>query len=231
MKLKEFTSGLIHLLYPQLCEGCSRSLLAAEQVLCTGCLLQLSKTEYHDIADNDTALRLAGRIPFQHATSFAWFTDGGLLQHLMHGLKYAGKKNIGIFLGSQFGTELVACSWGSIIDAIIPVPLAPGKEASRGYNQSALIAQGISAQLHIPVLTKQLLRTRNTESQTQKSRSERIENMKDAFSVSDAASLQQKHVLLVDDVLTTGATLEACALALAHTPGITISIASIGLAN
>ncbi|MGN6568555.1 MAG: ComF family protein [Flavipsychrobacter sp.] len=231
MKLKEFTSGLIHLLYPQLCEGCSRSLLASEQVLCANCLLQLPMTEYHDVADNDTALRLAGRIPFRHATSFAWFTDEGLLQHLMHGLKYAGKKDIGIFLGNQFGSELAACSWGSNIDAIIPVPLAPEKEAFRGYNQSTLIARGISSGLHVPVLDKQLIRIRNTESQTQKNRSERIENMKDAFSVCDTASLQQKHILLIDDVLTTGATLEACALALAHVSGIKVSIASIGIAG
>lgn len=231
MKLKEFTSGLIHLLYPQLCEGCSRPLLASEQVLCANCTLQLPRTEYHDIPDNDTALRFAGRIPFHHTTSFAWFTDEGLLQHLMHGLKYAGKKNIGTFLGSLFGTELAACTWGSTIDAIIPVPLASGKEASRGYNQSTLIARGISSALQVPVLDKQLIRTRNTESQTQKSRSERIENMRDAFCVTDAASVEQKHILLIDDVLTTGATLEACALALADVPGIKISIASVGIAG
>lgn len=231
MKFKEFTAGLVHLLYPQLCEGCSRSLLASEQVLCASCLLQLPCTEYHDIADNDTALRLAGRISFQHATSFAWFTDGGLLQHLMHGLKYNGKKNIGIFLGGKFGTELATCTWGSNIDAIIPVPLAPEKERARGYNQSTLIAQGIGNKLHIPVLDSALIRIRNTESQTQKSRSERIENMKDAFSVQDAASVRDKHMLIIDDVLTTGATLEACALTLTAVPGVRISIASIGLAN
>jgi ComF family protein len=231
MKLKEFASGFAHLLYPQLCEACSRPLLGTEHVLCTACSIQLPKTEYHHIQDNDTALRLAGRIPFQHATSFAWFTNDGLLQHLLHGLKYAGKKEIGIYLGTQFGIDLAACPWSAEIDAIIPVPLAPKKEAARGYNQSTLIATGLSRQLRVPVHSNVLLRTRNTESQTSKSRSERLENMKDAFLVQNTHLLENKHVLIIDDVLTTGATIEACAIALKTVPGIKVSICSIGIAN
>lgn len=231
MKLKEIAVGLIHLLYPRLCEGCAKPLLTAEQVLCTGCHAHLPKTEYHDINDNDTALRLAGRIPFQYATSFAYFTNDGLLQHLMHGLKYKGRKEIGIYLGRQFGIDLSGSTWATGIDFILPVPLSRRKEASRGYNQSALIAKGMSDTLNIPVLYDTLLRTRHTESQTQKSRAERIDNMKDAFTIHNQQLLAHKHVLIIDDVLTTGATIEACALALKDVPDVKISIASIGLAT
>lgn len=231
MKIKEITAGLVHLLYPRLCEGCTKPLLTAEQVLCTGCNAHLPKTEYHDIHDNDTALRLAGRIPFQYATSFAYFTNDGLLQHLMHGLKYNGKKEIGLYLGRQFGIDLSGSTWISGIDFILPVPLSHKKEAKRGYNQSALIARGMSDALNIPLLYDALLRTRDTESQIKKSRAERIDNMKDAFTIHRPEVLAQKHVLIIDDVLTTGATIEACALALKDVPGIKLSAASIGLAN
>ena len=121
--------------------------------------------------------------------------------------------------------------WHSGIDAIVPVPLHPEKEAARGYNQSVLIAEGMSEVLNIPVLEKALQRTKNTESQTQKTREQRIENMQSAFSVPNAPIVQGKHLLLVDDVLTTGATLEACALALKTMPSVNISIATIGIAS
>jgi len=230
MFVKELAHGLVHLFYPRLCEGCSKALLPGEDVLCLGCSLELPGTAYHNIADNDTALRLAGRLPFIHATSYAHFTNDGLLQHLLHGLKYMNKKETGRYLGKQFAFELQKTDWISSIDMIIPVPLHPKKEAQRGYNQSVLIGEGMSKVLHIPINDKSLIRVRQTESQTQKTRAQRLENMKDAFVVKDTSGLKGKHVLLIDDVLTTGATLEACALALLQEQDIRLSIATIGIA-
>jgi ComF family protein len=205
-------------------------LLLQEKVLCISCTPYLPETGYHHIPDNDTALRFAGRIPFQQATSYAYFTAEGLLQHLLHGLKYDDKQEIGVYLGQQFGHSLKQTSWIDDVDAIIPVPLHPKKEALRGYNQSGLIAEGLNDILSIPVIDKELYRTRHTESQTKKSRTERIDNMKEVFAVRNTSTLSNKHVLLIDDVLTTGATLEACALVLLSVPGIRISFGTVGIA-
>lgn len=230
MLLKEVTQGLIHLLYPRLCEGCATPLLQQEQVLCLNCLLQLSKTNFHNDENNETALRFAGRVAVQRATSYAHFINDGLLQHLLHRLKYKGQKEIGLFLGRQFAYDLQQTNWIAGIDLLIPVPLHPKKQAVRGYNQSTLIAEGMSAVLKIPVQNNTLKRLRYTESQTQKSRTERMDNMRNAFAITNVQALQDKHVLLIDDVLTTGATLEACAQPLLAC-NAKISITTIGLAS
>jgi ComF family protein len=228
--LKDIQTGLLHLFYPRLCEGCSRQLLPAEEVLCIGCTPQLPETRYHDTADNETALRFAGRVPFAHATSFAYFTNDGLLQHLLHGLKYKGKKEIGYYLGQKLAGDLRQTDWASSIDMIIPVPLHKSKKAKRGFNQSMLIAEGMSKILNVPASENHLVRIRDTESQTHKTRTERVNNMAAAFKMAKPGSLTGKHILLCDDVLTTGATLEACALALMDEESIKISIATIGIA-
>ncbi len=232
--MKELGAGLAHLFYPSLCEGCSKPLVAGELVLCVSCALQLPETTYASIADNETANRFAGRVPFVYATSLAWFTDDGLLQHLLHGLKYRDKKETGIYLGRLLGAQLqkglTALPGATPIDLVIPVPLHKAKRAHRGYNQSMLIAEGISEVLGIPASDEILVRMRNTESQTNKSRAERINNMEAAFQLRPRSGLTGKHILLCDDVLTTGATLEACALALSAGKTIKISLASVGIA-
>lgn len=227
---KNIFSGIAHLLYPRLCEGCSKPLLSAEEVLCLSCSMHMPLTGYHHIADNETAMRFAGRIPFQHATSLAYFTAEGLLQHLLHGLKYRSKKDIGIYLGALLGQELLQTNWIDDIDAVVPVPLHTKKEASRGYDQALLIAEGLANVIHKPVLTKAIMRVRHTETQTKKTREERVDNMRDAFVVRKKDVLTFKHLLLIDDVLTTGATLEACASALLSVPGVKISMATVGIA-
>jgi ComF family protein len=228
--VREMSQGLVHLFYPRLCEGCGKPLLKGEQVLCISCGLQLPETGYHDIEDNETALRFAGRVPFYHATSLAWFITDGLLQHLIHGLKYKGKKETGIYLGSRLGIRLKETDWGKGIDVIVPVPLHPAKQAKRGYNQSMLIAQGIGKTMGIPASDKLLVRTRDTQTQTKKTRAERVTNMEGAFKTGNRETLKNKHILLCDDVLTTGATLESCILALLNEESIKISIATIGIA-
>jgi ComF family protein len=230
--IKDLGHGISHLFYPRLCEGCSKPLLAEEEVLCLNCnVFNLPRTAYHHIAENETAMRFAGRVPIIKATSFAYFTTDGLLQHLLHQLKYKERKGIGIFLGKQLGYDLKQLDWQKGIDFIVPVPLHPEKEAARGYNQTELIARGLGDALKIPVITNLLYRTRNTESQIQKSREQRISNMHDAFEVRNSEKYTSKHMLLIDDVLTTGATLEACATALLTIPQTRVSIATIGVAN
>lgn len=230
--LKSLGHGLGHLVYPRLCEGCSKPLLQEEQVLCLNCsIYNLPRTAYHHIHENETFMRFAGRVSIEMATSLAYFTNEGLLQHLLHGLKYDDKKEIGTYLGAQLGYDLKQVNWQEGIDAIIPVPLHPKKEAQRGFNQAKIIAEGMGDVLNMPVYDKVLERSRFTETQTQKTREERIENMKDAFAVKEPQIISKKHVLLVDDVLTTGATLEACAQALLAISGVQVSIASIGIAS
>jgi ComF family protein len=228
--LKEIRHSIIHLFYPRLCEGCGKPLITEEEVLCISCSLQVPETGYHDIEDNETALRFAGRVPYINATSYAYFTNDGLLQHLVHGLKYGNKKETGYYLGRRFGRSLQKTGWIGEIDMIIPVPLHKAKKAKRGYNQSMLIAEGMGEILHIPVSENILLRVKDTESQTHKTRSERVNNMAGAFTINGKSQLKGKHILLCDDVLTTGATLEACAMALMKEESIKISIATIGIA-
>jgi ComF family protein len=228
--LKELNKGFVHLFYPSLCEGCRKPLVENEEVLCISCSLQLPETAYHNVPDNETAMRFAGRIPFMYATSFGWFTNDGLLQHLVHGLKYKGKKDNGRYLGSLLGKRLREANVQPGVDMIIPVPLHKSKRAKRGYNQSMLIAEGISAALGVPASDDLLTRVRDTESQTAKTRAERVENMTEAFRLKEGAQLAGKHILLCDDVLTTGGTLEACALALMKEESVKISLVTIGIA-
>jgi ComF family protein len=229
--LQQIADGLTHLLFPRLCAGCSKPLLPEEEVLCLNCnVYYLPRTAYHHLHENETILRFAGRFPFEKATSLAYFTSEGLLQHLLHELKYNDRKDIGIFLGRQLAYDLEQTKWANGIDAIVPVPLHPDKEKLRGYNQSIIISEGMSKVLDMPAMGNALLRIRNTESQTQKTREERILNVQEAFAVKDTEKIKGKHLLLVDDVLTTGATLESCAIALLQTPGVRISIATIGIA-
>ncbi|MCW3122804.1 MAG: ComF family protein [Flavipsychrobacter sp.] len=175
--LRELAHGLVHLFYPRLCEGCAKPLLAAEDVLCISCDMKMPETGYHNIAGNETEIRFSGRVPFSHATSFAYFTADGLLQHLLHGLKYQDKKEIGGFLGKRFGESLKQADWVSSVDMIIPVPLHKAKLASRGYNQSMLIAESMGKVLGIPANDRVLTRVRDTETQTHKTRIERVNNM------------------------------------------------------
>ncbi|WP_345079646.1 ComF family protein [Nemorincola caseinilytica] len=230
LSLYELRQGFTHLFYPTLCDGCRKPLVAGEQVMCIGCADQLPETGYHAMPGNETEVRFSGRIPFVWATSYAWFTTDGLLQHLLYGLKYRNRPDIGTFLGRRFAASLHAAGRGGDIDLIIPVPLHASRQADRGYNQSMVIAQDLGSDLGIPVSDTLLHRVRYTESQTSKTRQERAENMAGAFSLSDAAAISGKHILIIDDVLTTGATIEACAQALLAAAGVRISIATIGIA-
>lgn len=228
---QELLHGLTHVFLPRLCEGCQTPLLQQEEILCLSCFQHLPRTDWHLIDDNEAAMRFAGRVPYEQVTALAVFTPDGLLQHLLHRLKYKDQQAIGIFFGKQLGYALLESSWLQQVDVLIPVPLHPKKEAKRGYNQSALIAEGVATVTGKKHLPKALHRVKHTESQTQKSREERVANVADAFHIPDPRALTGRHVLLLDDVLTTGATIEAVAKTLLQVPQLKLSIATVGIAT
>jgi ComF family protein len=199
-------NDLLSLFFPQLCAGCNTPLVKGEDILCLNCLADLPKTNYVDGIDNPVALHFLGRVNISYATSFCHFDKGGRIQHLLHQLKYKGRKEIGY--------------------KIVPVPLHPRKERSRGYNQSIEICKGISESMKRPIISGNLIRQIHTSSQTHKGRYERWENVSGIFRVKDCDAFAGKHLLLVDDVITTGATLEACCHPLLDIPGVKVSIAA-----
>ncbi len=221
---------IISLFYPRLCAGCNISLVKGEELLCLNCIADLPRTNYHLVKENPVFQQFIGRVSIEHATSFCRFDKGGRLQHLLHQLKYNGNREIGHKMGLLFGYDLIESNLYGTIDAIIPVPLHPAKEKKRGFNQSAEICKGLSEAMNRPLLTGYLNRDLYTESQTRKGRFERWENVSGIFSVKNCEVIKGLHLLLVDDVITTGATLEAAASPLLEIQGVKVSIATLACA-
>jgi ComF family protein len=219
----------IDLFYPRLCFGCSRNLYQHELDFCWNCLHELPRTRLHNLPGNPLERLFWGRFEVEAVTSFLYFTKNGIAQNLLHRLKYDGAQQLGIRLGEMLGTELKQSNRFSGIDWVVPVPLHPKKEKLRGYNQSMLIARGVANGLQVRCSGQLLLRNSDTSSQTRKSRFERWENVSSAFVCPKPEKIKGKHILLVDDVLTTGATLEACALPLKLADG-RVSMATIACA-
>lgn len=208
--IKRLAIELSELLFPALCAACSKHLYTGEQVICTKCLYDLPYTDDHLNQHNKVAKQLWARLPFQQAMAMLYFRKGTKVQRLMHQLKYNGKTDVGIKLGQLLGQRLVQNSLYQKIDVVIPVPLHPRKQQARGYNQSEYIAKGIAQELGISVDATSLVRIKFSQSQTKKNRYNRYENMADIFCCFNQQQLKGKNVLLVDDIITTGATLEAC---------------------
>ncbi len=225
--LTDYFKGFLNLFYPETCVACGKALYTNEEVLCVECLVDLPRTKFHHRIDNDVARIFWGRLNIVHATSFMYFTRESRYRHILHELKYNGKMKAGLELGRLFGIELRNTLFAGA-DYLLPVPLHPAKLRKRGYNQSELISRGISGPLEIPVETACISRVVPTPTQTRKTRYERWENVKQSFKVQFAEKLNDKHIILVDDVITTGATIEACASALTDAvEGITVSVASL----
>ena len=231
LQIKRLANDVISLLFPELCNGCGRHLFYGEKEICTKCLFDLPFTDYHLFADNRVAKQLWGRLPCNAAMAMLYFKKGTKVQNLIHSLKYKDKTAVGVKLGYLLGERLKLSEQYTTIDLIIPVPLHPKKERTRGYNQSKYIADGIAEVLNVPVSNSHLLRKLATSSQTKKSRYIRYENMQDVFQISNAEELKQLHVLLVDDVITTGATLEACGNSLLTANIAKLSIAAVAFAE
>jgi ComF family protein len=231
MILLRWLDDLLSLFYPKLCQACGKSLFYKEEIICLQCKLHLPKTGFHLEKDNALEQFFWGRVPFVRASAFLYFVKKGNIQHLIHRLKYKGKEEIGIYLGKLYGKELIQSEDFRSIDFIVPVPLHLSKLKLRGYNQSELFANGLSESMNVPVNTTILIRQKASETQTRKSRFKRWENVKEIFTIENGEIFENKHLLLVDDVITTGATLESCAGILLKIPGVKVSVASIAVAG
>lgn len=219
------------LFYPNLCIACGFRHPPRKSLLCTNCRINLPRADHLSSLENELSERFWGRVPIHSAAAMFRFTKGGKVQRLLHRLKYQGRKEIGLLLGEWFGRDLRISPWFNEVQAVVPVPLHPRKEHIRGYNQSDLFAQGIANSMEIPWLKNGLRRTIFTETQTRKGRLERFGNVETVFEVKQQSQLIGKHVLLVDDVVTTGATLEACTRSLLNVPGVKVSIGAIAMAT
>ena len=200
----------ISLFFPHYCLACSGSLVKGEEILCTACLSDLPKTNYHLFQENPIKNRLIGRLPLKYGWAFLKFRKSGIVQHLLHQLKYNNHPEIGVRLGQAYGLELLRSGFDREFDLIIPVPLHTSRKRQRGYNQSSKFAAGLSLAMNIQWDESISVRMHSSVTQTNKSKAERWENVKDVFSVETNKTIQDKRILLVDDVITTGATLEAC---------------------
>lgn len=220
-------ADFIALFYPRCCVACHRPLAKGEEVLCTRCLVQLPKTAYHRFQDNPVMNRLAGRLPLSFASAFLKFRKGGLVQSLLHELKYNNRPEIGIRIGHLYGMELKDQGCEDTFDLIVPVPLHASRMRKRGYNQSAKFAEGLAESLDLPWTDSISLRRDATSTQTRKGRVDRWNNVKDAFSVGAVELVTDKRILLVDDVITTGATIEACGHHLVESGCRSLSVACI----
>jgi ComF family protein len=215
------------LFFPNNCIACQQQLVKNEETVCTHCLFALPRTNFHLNPDNTVAKIFWGRVRVEAATAYFFFGKAGNLRKLIHQLKYRGRKEVGLFLGRHFASEVQGSGFFSDAEVVIPVPLHPSRERKRGYNQSYYIARGISDVLGIPIDTRSLYRTHTSDSQTHKSRLERWQSVEKAFALRGTQDLEDKHILLVDDVITTGATLEACTQVLLSVPGTKVSIAAL----
>ena len=227
--IASLSEEFVQLLYPHLCVGCADENLSADAMLCPFCFANLPRTHFVDVPDNPTEKIFSGRLPIKNAYSEFYFEKDNLIQHLLHQLKYKNKTNAGDYIGEIMG-ETLAASWRfEGIDAIIAMPLHKAKEKKRGYNQSAFIANGISRIFGKPVLENSIERIKNTATQTRKQREERWQNVEYSFKVKNPHSIENKHLLLVDDVITTGASIESCGKALLEVDGVSVSVASVAL--
>jgi ComF family protein len=232
MKLQgSYLADFISLLFPELCQACRESLVIGEELICTDCLYNLPCTNFHLKPDNVVAQQFWGKINLEAAYSLCYFTKGGKMQHLLHQFKYKGVQKIGNLLGNIAGDQLASNPVFDTADLIIPVPLHKSRLMKRGYNQSTCFAEGLSDKIKAPVVENNLVRIMATETQTHRSRFSRFENMKEVFVLKNPEALINKHVLLVDDVVTTGSTLEACGAVLLKVEGLKLSIATIAYAE
>ncbi|MCL2246474.1 MAG: ComF family protein [Lentimicrobiaceae bacterium] len=224
-------SSLLNFFYPRACISCGNVLLQQEPFFCLHCLHNLPETRYHEFDESPLSKIFTGRVQIENVGSFLFYKKGNQVQKILHHLKYKGGKEIGSFLGNIYGAQLIQNEKWKALDLIIPIPLHKKKEKERGYNQSEWIAKGLSSGMQIPYNTALLTRAEFTETQTKKSRFHRWENVKEVFQLTHPEILQNKHVLLCDDVLTTGATMEAAIQKLKAVPDVKVSVATLATAQ
>lgn len=228
MSVKTIVKEFSNLFFPNSCAACGKKLLPSEDGVCLNCIYKLPRTHNFKEKDNAAEILMAGRFPFERIASFCVYSKSGIMAPLIHQLKYRGGKEIGVLLGKLYGKDLIGSDFIAFVDYIIPVPLHPKKQKQRGYNQAEMIAKGLSEATSIPLSTGNLVRAIHNPTQTKRTKTQRWENVKDIFDVKNPQQFEHKHILLVDDVITTGSTIEACSVALQKCNDIKISVVTLG---
>lgn len=229
--MNNWLNSFIALFFPKTCIICDGALHSDEDRLCIKCHIDLPRTGFHTKESNPVEKLLWGRMPVEKASSFFSYERGSDFRHILYRLKYEGDKDLCRIMGRQIAVEMAESAFFEDIDALIPIPLHRKKKRQRGYNQSELIAHGISEITAIPVDAASITRSKYTETQTRKSVFQRFENVDTIFSVSRPGDLAGKHILLVDDVLTTGATIISAGEVLRQIPGIRLSVLTLSMAR
>ncbi len=227
LSVKKYLDDFSHLFFPHTCEGCGTDIIERTNIICAQCFSSLPETNFFTFPENPVAKTFYGRLKIANAGSAFYFTKDSLIQHLLIQLKYRGNKDVGILLGKLAGLQIKKSTYFKNVDVIIPLPLNKKKESQRGYNQALLISKGMAEILQKPIDNSAVIRAVFTETQTHQNRVNRWQNMEDVFQVSIPQNLSGKHILLVDDVITTGATLEACGSKILQIEGTQLSIATV----
>jgi ComF family protein len=228
---KEITNSFLHLLFPHVCNGCGSDILNEKNMLCLRCISELPETNFHIHSNNPVEKIFWGRIPLVSATAQYYFSKETRMQHLMHQFKYKGNRDLGKQLGYLMGNDLLQSNRFKNIEALIPLPLFPAKEKRRGYNQATILCEGIAEIMKLEILKDVIVRTQPTETQTKKGRVERWQNIEGKFELIKPEKIQNRNILLVDDVVTTGATLEACGQELIKTSDVRLSMSTLCFAS
>ncbi len=218
---------LLHLFFPHVCEGCGSDIIDKDHQICLRCIANLPVSNFLSQPGNAVEKKFYGRMPVRNAGAAYYFTKDSVLEKLIYALKYRSNKDIGFYLGKLVGRYLMETQNYDSVDVLVPLPLNPRREKKRGYNQATVLCEGIASIWQKPVYDKAVIRKVHTETQTKKDRISRWQNMDGVFMVNDTAAMSNKHILLVDDIITTGATLEACGSEIVKVPGASLSIATL----
>jgi ComF family protein len=228
--LYDFWDDFISLLFPRLCYACGNHLLRNENLICTECYILIPRTNFHEDNNNPVAQLFWGRCLIEKAAAFSYYNKGSRIRNLIHNLKYKGIQEVGYEMGRIYGLSLKESGFTGDIDVIIPVPLHPSKKRVRGFNQSELISSGLSDVSLLPVDFSSLARVSVSVTQTKRSRYDRWTNVEGIFRVTNPLAIAGKHILLVDDVITTGSTIESCTNELRGIEGVRVSVVSLAYA-
>lgn len=228
--LYDLLDDFLSLIFPRICYGCGNHLLRNENLICTECYVIIPRTNYHIQKENPVSQIFWGRCLIESAAAFSYYNKGSRIRNLIHNLKYRGIKEIGFELGRIYGLILKPSGFTENIDMIIPVPLHPSKKRSRGFNQSEVISSGLADTTGLPVNATSIERALASSTQTKRSRYDRWVNVEGIFRVIDPDAIKGRHVLLVDDVITTGSTMESCINELLGIEGVKVSVVAIAYA-